>query len=274
MTVSNQALIRDLGEKDFKGQELVLTGRDKVRFDSTPVLRVTKSNIDKISEIFRDIIVREAARRPQGVNIAQVIASLEGIEKNLRKRAGSKETKNLVRSRLAEAKVAVLSMNDEKVASAEKGSKSDFVSRRVARFVLYKLAQGGSISAFLSGLSMPASFGTAAGAASGALSGGVASVFGTGGYAHTAAEAASQVVSLTKEILGFLLITEGPGVVGHLARRLTPRPVKAVHNFITPNVVQHGIDWITHTDKTVARGLDRVIDGAANVKDGVKAGLR
>jgi|GEM_PF-5138380 len=283
MAVASTALQQILGSPLGK-QEIYETKKGDLGFRSLSFFnkKIDGPQAVRISAMFAGFIKSAAQIASPGVATTTILANVKQIKKDLLSKTTDPQEQSLIRASLKTAKTAVQNIGTP--AQSKKKSGSEFITRRIARFVLYKLAQGGSFSALAAGLSLPASLakdgvvGTASAVlgSEGVLAKGATKVFGPGGAAHTAATAAGKGLGATAgvigsmvsstfmtELLGFLVITEGPGVVGHLARRLTPKPVKTVYNFVTPNIVQRGVNFVTHTDKPVAKGLDYVIDGLA-----------
>lgn len=282
MSVSATPLLQRLSTP-LTGQE-VHEKKGQVAFRAVPFIHAeSKAQVAKISKLFATQVIMEAQAKPAGIHAATVLTNLKSIKTNLLSRTSDAATKAQIKQNLKVAKFAVTQMNAP--TQSKKKSGTEFFTRRITRYVLYKLAHGGSLSALTAGFSIPAMLGkdgfiaTAAGTvfgSQGIIAKTSATVFGPDGIAPaaakatgrgigTAAGAAGSVFSsvFMQDLLAFLVITEGPGVVGHLARRLTPKPVKAVYNFFTPGIVQRGVNFVTHTDKPVAKGLDYVIDGLA-----------
>lgn len=269
-------LLEQLSQPEFASNHEVYKkdGAAALRNKSFVLFRSDKEKYELVG-LFCKAVEAEAAKPSKGINVTNVLSNLKAFENQLQVSNGF--TSGDIATIFHVVKKTVKAIGAP--AKSKENSGMDFIMRRVTRFALYKLAQGGAFSVFAAGLSLPATLAKKGivGTASlifgpeGILKTGTAAVFGKGGAAHTGASAAAKGVSFTagavgtlfssalmKEFIAFLAITEGPGVVGHVTRRLTPQPIKNVYNFVMPERAQKAINWVTYTDKPVANGLDAV----------------
>lgn len=139
--------------------------------------------------------------------------------------------------------------------------------RRLARYGLFKLYMGGGIGAYLSQTFPGAA--EAMRAAMGEIGSYAAAALGLAAdAAKDAAKGAAPVLkSNYPEILTFLAVTEGPGLVGYLARRAAPKPIQNLYKAITPSFIQKSLAWLCQTPKPVEKVLDKglsVLEGVFN----------
>ncbi|MDN3506958.1 MAG: hypothetical protein P0S96_07000 [Simkaniaceae bacterium] len=284
MTVHSTALQQTLG-RPLGSKEIYETKKGDFGFRSPSIFnnKIDGPQAVRISAMFAGFIKSVAPLSSPGVPKTTILSNVKQIKGFLLSKASNPKEKARIKASLKTAKAAI-----NAIGTPPKSKKSgmDFLMRRVTRFALYKLAQGGSLSVFAAGLSLPATLAKdgIAGTASaifgpeGVLRSGTAAVFGKGGVAHAGASMAAKGVGFTagavstvfssvlmQELFTFLAITEGPGVVGHAVRSLTPQPIKNAYNYVMPTRVQNVIDWVTHTDKPVANGMDAVGRGMAGV---------
>ena len=274
--VTNQpSILETLSTPNFLGEQELNLKNGKLILQDKPVRILPESDkkIIQIAYAFTQRVNKDASQRlvsgeKKSLNIEAIKTNFNAITKHLHGRVNVKELTNhtIMGRHFGASKVKIQELQKEDFQGSFDG-----LTRRVVRYALYQLHASGYFQSLSSVVSLPTlvrfAFGTIV---SGVGTGfGIAqSVAGAGisagaGTASAISYVAPNVMSYLPVILTALAITEGPGVVGHLTRRMTPNFVKNAYGKVTPSFVQKAVNFVFHTDKFVARKLDTALQGLA-----------
>lgn len=261
-------VLEKLSSNYFEGEKLVLGAQGQLSHVpedfstfSQRLFGEKPADLIKVSDLFYQKVVNDVRTRLttgsgnplRYEEIAQNIDALKGNFRNRAIKAGASQGQvKAIASRFTAASQSVEHLQNEQI----KGKYAPF-ARRVARFALYQAIQSGSVS-------------LAYEAAKGLATEGFSHLYAAGEVAlssdlgkHAVGKAIGGVTFLTghvpvnlTNILSFVAISEGPGVVGHVVRKTTPKFVKGIYHAITPTPVQRAADFVFHTDKWMETKLD------------------
>ena len=278
-TTNQPSILESLSIPNFQGKGELDVQKGKLVLNKNKIYHLTSEGDEKITNIARafiervntDIAQRLDSGEKDSLNFTNIEENFKEIQDNLAGR--TTDAKNAIKAvnYFAKAKYNVHKLQKEEFQGNFEG-----ISRRVTRYALYQLYSNGYFQSLSSAISFPTMMRTAAYgvgsffSAAGTAVGATASAAGSSATAAASGTASAfssfvmpNVMHYLPGFLTFLAITEGPGVVGHLARRLTPNPVKYAYNKVTPSFVQKAVNFVFHTDKFVARKLDTALQGLA-----------
>jgi len=149
------------------------------------------------------------------------------------------------------------------------------ITRRATRYILYQLAQNATFHTLSVG-AITLSKTVLGGVGNTILGGlnlaikGLGITLGTAGdvsvkVAESAASTTTEIIvpnllDQIPNILGFLAITEGPGLVGRVVQRTAPKELKATYKQYTPQMIQNINSYLFHPSKMHIKIVDGIIN--------------